>query len=267
MDNENKVAIVVGGSSGIGYHTALKLFESGYIVYNFSRTKADFDGIASMTVDVEQSETIERAVNDVAQKEGRIDVLVYSAGYSMAAPVQHAKQKDVRRLFEINYFGALETVQCVLPVMRDSGGGRIILISSMGGVMPIAFDSFYSSSKAALDMLAKGLNIEAEPFGIRATSVQPGGVATRFTFKRNVYSENDVGDYADALRKATIKLEQTEQGGMKPEDAAEDIMKIINAKNPPATKAIGIKNKSFKLAKKLLPERLADSINRNMYLS
>ena len=264
---ENRVALIVGGSTGIGYHTSIKLLEKGYTVYNLSRGKSDLDAVINLSADVERGEEIEAAIDGLGQKEGRLDLLVYSAGYSMAAPVEHVKLKDVYRLFEVNYFGALKTVKRALPVMRESGGGRIILVSSMGGVMPIAFDSFYSSSKAALDMLARGLSLEVEPFGIYVTSVQPGGVATRFTFKRNIYKESEVGDYADAMRQATVSLEQMEQGGMTPMDVAEEIVSIAHAKNPPVTAAIGLKNKTFKFAQKILPEKFADSLNKNMYES
>ncbi len=264
---ENKVALIVGGSTGIGYHTAAKLLETGYTVYNISRGKAELGGVKNLRTDVEREEELEAAMDSFAQKEKRLDLLIYSAGYSMAAPVEHVRLKDVYRLFEVNYFGALRTVKKALPLMRESGDGRIILVSSMGGVMPIAFDSFYSSSKAALDMLARGLNLEVNPYGIYVTSVQPGGVATRFTFKRNIYGESEVGDYADAMRRATVSLEQMEQGGMTPESAAEEIVAITRSKNPPAVVAIGMKNKTFKLAKKILPEKVSDSINKNIYKS
>ncbi len=267
MENEKKVALIVGGSTGIGYHTAAKLLEADYTVYNLSRGKAELDGVKNLRADVEKTEELEAAIDGFAQKEGRLDLLVYSAGYSMAAPVEHVMLKDVYRLFEVNYFGALKTVKKILPIMRDSGGGRIILVSSMGGVMPIAFDSFYSSSKAALDMLARGLNMEVRPYGIYVTSVQPGGVATRFTFKRNIYESAQVGDYADAMRRATVSLEQIEQGGMTPEAVADEIISIAHSKNPPAESAIGLKNKTFKFAQKILPEKFSDSINSNMYES
>lgn len=266
-NNENKVALIVGGSTGIGYHTSIKLLEKGYCVYNLSRGKSECENIVNLCADVEKDAELNAAIENLRQKAGRLDLLVYSAGYSMAAPVEHVKLKDVYRLFEVNYFGALKTVKKSLPLMRAAGGGRIIFISSMGGVMPIAFDSFYSSSKAALDMLARGLNMEVNPFGIYVTSVQPGGVATRFTFKRNIYPESECGEYASALRAATVSLEQTEQGGMDPMAVADEIVSIAQSKNPPVTAAIGLKNKTFKLAQKVLPEKFCDSINKNMYES
>ena len=179
--------------------------------------------------------------------------------------MEYAKPKDVYRLFEVNYFGALRTVQKVLPYMKASGGGRIVFVSSMGGVFPIAFDSFYSSSKAALDMLARALAIETEPLGIYVTSLQPGGVATKFTYKRNVYPYEEVGEYADRMKIAVDILGETEQNGLDPETVADEIVSVIHAKKPPVTAAVGIKNKAFKLAQKILPERIADTMNKNMY--
>lgn len=264
-DTEKKTALVVGGSTGIGFHTAARLADMGYSVYNASRGAAEYDVVRNLTVDVEISETIDAAVDELWQKEGRIDVLVYSAGYSMAAPVEHAKQKDIQRLFEVNYFGAVKFVRKVLPYMKAGGGGKIIFISSMGGVFPIAFDAFYSSSKAALDMLARALAIEVEPFGIYVTSVQPGGVSTRFTFKRNVYESDEVGEYADRMTAAVEALAKAEQDGLDPETVADEVVSVIKAAKPPVTCAVGIKNKTFKLAQKILPEKISEAMNRNMY--
>ena len=128
---KNRTAIVVGGSSGIGYETCARLVSRGWNVTNISRTPC----------------------KNPKEKHGR-DVLVYSAGFSMAAPIEYAKESDYRYLFDVNFFGALKAMQAAIPFMKNSGG-RIILVGSLGGELPIIFDSFYSSSKAALEMLVR----------------------------------------------------------------------------------------------------------------
>lgn len=171
------VALVIGASSGIGLEVAAKLASMGYRVVNISRNGCPSERIRSISADISQGSELEDAIKTVGEDYGRVDVMVYSAGFSMAAPVEYAREKDYRYLFEVNYFGALRAVQSVLPYMKE-GGGKILLISSMGGVLPIPFDSFYSSSKAALDMLAKEMRIELKPYNIIVTSVRPGGTAT-----------------------------------------------------------------------------------------
>ncbi len=259
------VAVIVGASSGIGYHTALKLLSTGWKVYNLSRNASRDDRVINIAVDVEKAGSVNLAMGELLYKEPKIDVLIYSAGYSMAAPVEHVRQKDVETLFKVNYFGALKIAQKIIPAMRKSGGGRMIFISSMASKLPVAFDSYYSSSKAALDMLAKGLALELEPYNIKVTSVQPGGTSTRFTYKRNVYEPQNVGDYADRLNKAVKTLEKIEQEGMTPVAVAEEIVRVVQMKNPPATYACGIKNKTYKVMQKLLPERLVDYLNKQQY--
>lgn len=148
---------------GIGYETALRLLGKGYSVSNISRTPCNLDRIRNYRADVSAGESLAKAIGEAAAAEGgELYALVYCAGFSMAAPVEHAEEKDYRYLFDVNYFGAVRAVQCAVPFMKERGG-RIVLVSSMGGLFPVAFDSFYSSSKAAVDMLVKSAALELEP--------------------------------------------------------------------------------------------------------
>ena len=145
------------------------------------------------------STALAKAIGEAAAAEGgELYALVYCAGFSMAAPIEYADEKDYHYLFDVNYFGAVRAVQCAVPFMKERGG-RIVLVSSMGGLFPVAFDSFYSSSKAAVDMLVKSAALELEPYGIRVCSVQPGGTSTAFTFKRKIYGDAENGEYASSF--------------------------------------------------------------------
>lgn len=252
---ETKKIIVVGGSSGIGLATAQMLARRGHAVTNISRTECPDEQVKSLQADVTDESAFANALQE-ACKNG-VDALVYSAGFSMAAPVEHAKEEDYRYLFGVNFFGAARAVQAVLPTMRAQNFGRIVLVGSVGGVLPIAYDAFYSASKAALSMFCRELNLEINPYGVYATTVLPGGTATRFTFKRKVYTSEAAGVYAEDLQKSVSALAEIEQGGMAASEVANTILATLNAEHPPLSVAAGAKNKLYRLSAKILPEKLS----------
>ena len=259
-----KTVLIIGASSGIGYETALKLIGRNYNVVNISRTPCPLERVKNYAADVTVGTTLEKAIKSVAEKTDRLCALVYCAGFSMAAPLEYADPKDYRYLFEVNYFGALRAMQAVVPYMKKRGG-KIVLISSMAGLFPVAFDGFYSSSKAALDMLAKSADIELSPFNIRVTSVQPGGTSTSFTFKRKIYSEEDNKDYSSRVNKATAALANMEQGGLNAGEVAKLVADVIAMKKPPCEIQCGKKNKFYAFAGRVLPENLSLYLNKKMY--
>ena len=259
-----KTVLIIGASSGIGYETALKLIGRNYNVVNISRTPCPLERVKNYAADVTVGTTLEKAIRSVAEKTDRLCALVYCAGFSMAAPLEYADPKDYRYLFEVNYFGALRAMQAVVPYMKKRGG-KIVLISSMAGLFPVAFDGFYSSSKAALDMLAKSADIELSPFNIRVTSVQPGGTSTSFTFKRKIYSEEDNKDYSSRVNKATAALANMEQGGLNAGEVAKLVADVIAMKKPPCEIQCGKKNKFYAFAGRVLPENLLLYLNKKMY--
>ena len=259
-----KTVIIVGGSSGIGYETALKLIGRNYNVVNISRTPCPLERVKNYAADITVGATLEKAIQTVAEKAANLYALVYCAGFSMAAPLEYAESKDYRYLFEVNYFGALRAIKTIVPFLKKKGG-RIILVSSMASVFPIAFDCFYSSSKAALDMLAKGADLELAPFNIRVTSVQPGGTSTSFTFKRKVYGEEENREYSHRLHKATAALANMEQGGLNAGEVASCIANILAMKRPPYSLQCGKRNKLYSVAHRLLPENVSLFLNKKAY--
>jgi len=259
-----EVAVIIGASSGIGLEVAAKLASLGFRTINISRGGCPSERIISISADVSEGAELEEALKSAGESYGKINVLIYSAGFSMAAPVEYVKEKDYRYLFEVNYFGALRSVQAALPYMKEFGG-KIFFISSLGGTLPIPFDSFYSSSKAALDMLAKELRVELKPYKISVTSVRPGGTATGFTFKRKVYSDTENGGYSKGVNKAVAALNNMEQGGMSAVAVADCIVNAVRSESPPITLSCGGKNKGVMLVNRLLPERFVSMINARSY--
>ncbi len=259
-----KSAIIVGGSSGIGRETALKLSAKGYRVYNISRTPFKGERVQSLTADAAQEGEIEKAIEEICAESGALDLLIYSAGFSMAAPLEHAKSGDYRYLFEVNYFGAIEAIRAGAPYLKKRGG-RVVLVGSLGGEMPIPFDGFYSSSKAALAMLAREADLELRPHGVRVCALLPGGTATDFTYSRRIYNEEESKGYSSSVKKASAALANMEQGGMTSSLVADSIIKLAERKNPPPVFAAGGKNNVLRYAYKMLPERFTDWLVRKKF--
>lgn len=262
-NSNKKTAVVIGGSSGIGFETCRKLALRGWNVVNVSRTPCKAQKVTNLKADVTDPAALSAAIKKAAAKNG-IALLVYSAGFSMAAPIEYAREEDYKYLFEVNYFGALRAVQAAVPFMKKRGG-RMILIGSLGGDLPIIFDSFYSSSKAALEMLCRGAYGELKPYNIKVTGVLPGGTSTEFTFKRKVYPGSETGAYSESLNKAVAALANMEQRGMSPAEVAEIICSLAVADNPPVIKICGAKNTVYRLFSRIMPEKVTLNLNGRMY--
>ncbi|MCL2822029.1 MAG: SDR family NAD(P)-dependent oxidoreductase [Firmicutes bacterium] len=258
-----RTAVIVGASSGIGLETARLFAHENYNVINIARSPApegivDCNILADASVDGSLTDAINQAV-DFGQNKN-IDTFVYCAGYSLACPIQHAFEGDYRYLFDVNFFGIVESLKAVIPFMKEVGG-RIVLVSSLAGTIPLVFDSFYCASKAAVDSLAESADIELRPYGIRVCAIRPGGVATNFTFKRKVYEDSEIGEYARRQHKAVASLAKVEQNGMDAKRVAQVILDVTNAKNPPVKKVVGFANQAAAAVTKVLPDGIVSFIN------
>ena len=261
--SNRKTAVVVGGSSGIGCETCLRLVNRGWNVVNISRTPCKSVKVVNVTADVSVGDELVDAIKSACEKYA-VSALVYSAGFSMAAPIEYARESDYKYLFDVNYFGALKAVQAVIPAFKKKGG-RINVVGSLGGDLPVSFDSFYSSSKAALEMFCRSAYSELKSYGIKVTGLLPGGTATAFTFKRKVYTEEENKSYSGKVNRAVAALANMEQGGMSASSVAEIIYNLLITDNPPVIKTCGTKNKMFRLFSRVMPEKVTLRINERMY--
>lgn len=256
----NKIVFITGASSGIGYQCAKLFSNENDIVINASRRPVKDKRIINYEVDVSNTSTLSTAINSVIDKYERVDILINCAGYSMAAPIESVLEKDYRYLFDVNLFGALYAIKSVVPIMKKNGYGRIINISSIGGVTPIPYDPYYSSSKAALDMLSFALNTELYPYNVYVTSVLPGGTKTDFSYNRLIYNSNDI-----RVEKAAEVLEDIEQYGMNPETVAKTILNVSKMRKPPIIIASGLINKIILGSVKFIPKRYIIDISRKIF--
>lgn len=261
----NQVAIVTGGSSGIGKATACMLSKAGYRVYELSRREGQpQEGIIHITADVTDRTAVFRAVEQVLAAESRIDLLVNNAGCGISGAVECADPDDVRRQFEVCFFGVLNCIQTVLPTMRAQRSGHIINVSSVAAPIAIPFQAFYSSVKAAINSLTFALRNEVKPFAIKVCAVQPGDVQTGFTDNRKK-SNSGKEIYGDSLMSAVRVMEQDERRGMQPETVAKTILRAASSRNPRALYTVGIQYKLFALIAKFFPATLVNYLVGKIY--
>ncbi len=259
-----KVAVLTGGSSGIGSATAQMLSEAGYQVYEFSRRGSSRGKIVHITADVTDRISVFRAVEQVLADEGRIDLLVNNAGFGISGAVECTEPADARAQLEVNFFGALNCIQAVLPAMRVQKSGCIINVSSVAASIAIPFQAFYSATKAAVNSLTLSLRNEVRPFGIRACAVQPGDVKTGFTAARKK-SASGAEIYGNALAHAVEVMEHDEQNGMPPEAVARAICRAAGSKKPKALYTVGAQYRLFAFIAKVFPATLVNYLVGKIY--
>ena len=174
------VALITGASSGMGKDFALRLLAEGYEVYGAARrtdlmaTIQSAGGVA-LAMDVTSDASLVAAVDQIIREQGRIDVLINSAGYGQMGAVEDVTMEDARRQMDVNLFGLARLTQLILPHMRAQRSGKIINISSIGGRFATPLAGWYHASKFALEGYSDALRMEVAPFGIDVVVVQPGG--------------------------------------------------------------------------------------------
>ncbi|MFA7672566.1 MAG: SDR family NAD(P)-dependent oxidoreductase [Clostridia bacterium] len=259
-----KVAIVTGGSSGIGLSTAKSLSTSGCTVYEFSRRDIKTAGINHITCDVTDETLVASSVKQVMDTEGHIDILVCSAGFGISGAVEFTRSEDAKRQMDVNFFGTVNAVKACLPVMRKQHSGRIICISSVAGAIAIPFQTYYSASKAAINSYARALRNEVKPFGIEVAAVMPGDICTGFTDARNKDIEGDA-IYGGRISRSVAGMEKDERNGMPADTAGRFICELALKRIIKPVYAIGMQYRLFTLLSRILPERLVCYIIGKMY--
>jgi NAD(P)-dependent dehydrogenase (short-subunit alcohol dehydrogenase family) len=261
MDRSPRVALITGASAGIGRACADLLQAAGWAVTGASRRGLSSAGWRGLVMDVDDEASVRAGVQEVAAAHGRIDAVVAAAGWGVAGAVEHTTIDEAKAQVETNFWGCVRVVQAVLPAMRAQGGGRIVLMSSIGGALGIPFQAFYSASKFALEGFGESLAYEVAPFGIEVTLVQPGNFKTDFTASRKLAAAAE-GDavYGAALAKAVGIMERDEVNGAPPADVAAVVRKVLEARRPARRVSVGkAGERAGLLAKRVLPFRVFEA--------
>ena len=214
----SEIAVITGGTSGIGRATALCLRDAGYDVYELSRRPEGVEGLHHIRCDITDEDQVRAAVAEIIGQAGRIDVLINNAGFGISGAVEFTDTAEAQRLLDVNFFGMVRMNKAVIPHMRRAGRGRIVNLSSVAAPCPIPFQAYYSAGKAAVNAYTMALANELRPFGITVCAVQPGDIHTGFTAARvKTMAGDDV--YQGRIGRSVQRMEHDEQTGMDPAKA------------------------------------------------
>jgi NAD(P)-dependent dehydrogenase (short-subunit alcohol dehydrogenase family) len=245
---DNKVWFITGCSTGFGRELAKAVLERGYRAVVTARNPAKVEDIVAghqdralvLEVDVTDSVEVDAAVKSAEQHFKRIDVLVNNAGIGYFGAVEESDEAEVRRMFEINFFGLSRMTRTVLPIMRAQRSGHIVNISSIGGLRSFPTLAYYHATKYAVEGFSESLALEVAPLGIKVTIVEPSGFRTDWAGRSAAESKNKIADYAPTAGKNLQDIRG--YSGKQPGDpvrAAAAIIAAVESPTPPLRLLLG----------------------------
>jgi len=265
MERDKKeVVLITGASSGIGKSTANFLREEGFIVYAASRRIDRMEdlkakGIKVLGLDLTNEDSITGCVDHVISETGVIDVLINNAGYGFFGSLEDVPLSEAKRQFEVNLFGAGRLMQLILPHMRKQGAGKIINITSTGGIYATPFGGWYQSTKFALEGLSDALRMDVARFGIDVIIIEPGAVESEWTsIALDHLLKVSSMPYAKAAEKVVKSMEKSYAHASDPVVIARVIKKAIDSKKPRTRYAAGRYAKPTLLLRSLVTDRQLD---------
>ena len=210
---------------------------------------------------------VTKAVNYIIEKEGSIDVVINNAGVGVGGSIELATEEEISLQMNTNFMGMANVCSIVLPFFRKQRHGKIINISSIGGIMGLPYQGFYSASKFAIEGYSEALAAEVKGFGIKVILVEPGDFSTNFTANRKKsFLTLQNNNYKESFLRSLKIIEKEENGGLKPIILAKKIEKIIELKNPRFRYVVAnLEQKLSVILKRIIPGNLFISILRDYY--
>jgi NAD(P)-dependent dehydrogenase (short-subunit alcohol dehydrogenase family) len=268
--------LITGATSGIGRHAALHLAAKGHRVIATGRSEAalaELRGsgakLTTLRVDVTDQASIDDAQRAVMAMTGGqgLDVLVNNAGYGALGPTELISDADMRAQYEVNVFGLMAVTRAFLPRMRERGQGRIINVSSLGGLYTLPFFGVYNSTKYAVESLSDGLRVELAPFGVSVSLIEPGVIETGFTDRSMKEAEKvraPGSPYAAILDRAEELRKMSDLTAVGPECISRAIEKAATSRWPSARYVAPLRSQIMVGFLRALPTRWADFMMRQM---
>jgi NAD(P)-dependent dehydrogenase (short-subunit alcohol dehydrogenase family) len=247
-----RVVVITGASAGIGHATAELLQGRGWTVVGASRR-------GPLVMDVDDDESVRAGMAEVFRRHGGLQAVVACAGWGLAGAVEQTPLAEAKEQLETNFWGTVRVVQAALPIMRGQGEGRLVLVSSIGGVVGLPFQAFYSASKYALEGYAEALAYEVAPFGLDVTLIEPGNVRTDFTAnRRDVVPPEGEDPYAAMVGKAIGLMAREEADGVPPAAVARAIARVLTSRRRPRRRvSVGkLDERVGLIGKRILPHRV-----------
>jgi len=273
-------AIITGASSGIGEATARALAAEGYEVALIARRAERLEMLAKrieeaggrafpIVADLADEAATARAAREALDALGRIDLLVNNAGYSPGAAIEQFTRSEIRHIFDVNLFSALQMIGTVTPLMREQGGGRIINVGSVAGMIPAPLAVPYGASKVGMHAATDALRLELAPFGIRLALVIPGFVDTAVFDNAREGAKHLREDPTNPYRQTMFDLDELAKKNLKnalsPDDVAAVILRAATARRPKERYYAPASTRLQTGFLGLLPSRVLDALLRRVY--
>jgi NAD(P)-dependent dehydrogenase (short-subunit alcohol dehydrogenase family) len=264
-----KVILITGISSGFGKETARLLGEDGHKVYGTVRKLTEpGEPVSYIKMDLTDPDSIRETVARIVKTEGRIDVLVNNAGMHTGGPIETLPADYIKLQMETNFLGMVYLTREVLPLMRKQGGGTIINVSSIGGLMGLPFQGYYSAAKFAIEGFSEALRMEINQYNIKVVLINPGDFHTNNSAnRRNYLAPADNNDpYQEQFSKSLSIIENDERKGWDPAILARKMVRIVNCNNPRQRYIIAsFEQKLAVILKYMLPGKLFRMILQDHY--
>ncbi len=247
-----KTILITGASSGIGLATATRLNQLGYTVYGTSRKPSQQPyPFTMLELDINNANSLRDCLEQIKQP---IDILINNAGYDLYSAAEETTETELRAQLETNFFGAVRVTQAVLPQMRTRGAGKIIQISSVGGLFALPFNSAYAASKFALEGYSESLRYELLPFGIYVSLIEPGQVNTESLATSIITGRQPLAIYQNAAQTTANKLRsEAEKTGLSVDSVVKSITQVVQVTKPKLRYAVGNIAKYLPLLRYFLP--------------
>jgi len=253
----NSVIFITGASAGIGRECADRVAKTGWTVVGASRRGTSGDSWTGTEMDVDSDESVAGAFEAFDTGHDHLNAVLTCAGWGLAGAAENTPIDDAIAQFQTNFWGVVRVVNAALPRLRKQSGGHIVIMSSIGGILGIPYQAFYSASKFALEGYAESLAYEVAPFNIHVTLIEPGNFKTDFTAARKKVVTTGDDPYAAACDKAIAVVERDEIKGADPGDVARVVAKVLDSNNPPRRVSVGkFDERMGIMGKRLLPFRL-----------
>ncbi|MBO8427141.1 MAG: SDR family oxidoreductase [Firmicutes bacterium] len=267
VSGKNKVVLISGVSSGFGLETAKLFIDNGYKVIGLSRKDFTYPNLDHYKCDITNEVMIKEVMTNILNKYKHIDILINNAGIGNFGPIEETSSETIKNVFNTNFFGAFLLTKEILPSMRENKGGRIINVSSIGAIIPLPFQAFYSASKASLDTLFCALASEVYKYNIKITSIKPGDAKTNFTKNRTKDLIDKNSSYYEAYIRSLKGVEKDETSGIPSIKIAKTIYKVSKKKHPPLSKNVGLKDSILSKIYKILPKKIGTYLLYKIYAS
>jgi len=227
------VILITGVSSGFGRAIAGKLAGEGHQVYGTVRREVEpIEGVTYLTADVTDLASVKSAFDRLMTEQGRVDVFINNAGMGIGGPLEFTSVADVARQMDVNFMGMVRFLSLVVPVMRKQGYGKILCVSSIGGLVGLPYQGAYSASKYAMEGYCEALRLELNDTGVKVVVIEPGDFSTGFTSNRKKVDSEEAFKAYPSYERSIKGIEHDEKSGLSPDYLASRIAKIIRKKNP-----------------------------------